>query len=67
MYWTKKNLSKTVPGLEELMASLAENWITEAAADKGKAGMAGRGDTAQPHRTVTKDYRRPGASQGARW
>ena len=49
------------------MASLAENWITEAAADKGKAGMAGRGDTAQPHTTVTKDYRRPGASQGARW
>lgn len=36
------------------MASLAENWITEEAADKGEAGIAGRGDTAQPH-TFTKD------------
>ena len=44
----KKHLHETVPGLEECMASLTENWISEAAADKGEQAGGQRG-----HRTAT--------------
>lgn len=55
MQWTQKHLSKTTPGFEELIASLAENWLIEGAADKMKVSIPGRGDTIQPQVTVIKD------------
>lgn len=44
------------------MASLAENWVTKAASDKGEAGRPGRGDTALPHTTFTRTAK---ASRGS--
>ena len=55
----KQHLRETVPGLEECMAGLTENWIPEAAADRG-----GRAGGQRGHRTATHNVHKGTEGQG---